>query len=187
MEAKNHIFLRIRFLVIFSLILFVFLSCNESKERPETKQTIGMMNDSLIQYNQRIVQEESREIEDFIDRYQWKMSTTTTGLRYMIYTTGKGASAKKGELARINYSVRLLNGDLVYKSDSLAPFEFEIGKRRVPNGLEEGVILMKPGERAKLVVPSYLAFGLAGDQDRVPPRAILVYDIELLGVKRANK
>ena len=187
MEAKNHIFLRIRFLVIFPLILFLFLSCSESKERSETKQTIGMMDDSLIDYNQQIVQNESQEIEDFIGRYQWKMNTTTTGLRYMIYKSGKGPYAKKGELSRISYSVRLLNGDLVYKSDSLAPFEFEIGKRRVPSGLEEGVILMKPGERAKLVVPSYLAFGLAGDQDRVPPRAILVYDVELLGIKRANK
>lgn len=145
-----------------------------------------MMDDTLLNYNKQVVREESLEIEDFINRYHWKMNTTQTGLRYMIYKNGKGPYARKGDLVSIKYNVRLLNGDLVYKSDSLAPFKFEIGKRKVANGLEEGVMLMKPGDIAKLVVPSHLAFGLIGDMDKIPNRAILVYDVEICYINKPN-
>jgi len=101
----------------------------------------------------------------------------------MIYKNGKGASPRKGDIACIKYSVSRINGDLVYRSDSITPFEFETGKAKVPNGLEEAVLLMKTGDHAKLIVPSHLAFGLLGDMDKIISRQILVYDLELCAFK----
>lgn len=149
-------------------------------------ESIGMMDDSLLNFNRQVVQDESQEIADFILRYHWKMTTTQTGLRYMIYKSGTGHTAKKGDVVSILYNVHLLNGDLVFSTDPLNPFKFEIGKRRVPIGLEEGVMMMKTGEKAKLIVPSHLAFGLIGDLDKVPNRAILVYDVEICQIKQLN-
>jgi FKBP-type peptidyl-prolyl cis-trans isomerase FkpA len=152
--------------------------CHHEPKPVQSTNHIGMMDDTVVNYNRQLVTKEMQEIEDFIRRYRWQMNTTPTGLRFMIYKQGSGALAKTGEMVSINYSVRLISGDLVYQSDPLNPFSFETGRARVPNGLEEGVMLLKPGSRAKLIVPAHLAFGLLGDLDRIPQRATLVYDVE---------
>jgi FKBP-type peptidyl-prolyl cis-trans isomerase FkpA len=139
-----------------------------------------MMNDSLLNYNKSLVRTEDQEIEDLIQRYGWKMLKSPTGLRYMIYQHGSGEIPVKGKKAMIRYEVRLINGNLCYSSTKMGPKEFEIGQRSVEVGIEEGILLMRVGDRAKFIVPSHLAFGLLGDQDKIPPRSTLIYDIELI-------
>jgi FKBP-type peptidyl-prolyl cis-trans isomerase len=48
-------------------------------------------------------------------------------------------------------------------------------------------MLMRTGSRAKLIVPSHLAFGLLGDLKKIPEQAVLVYDIELVEVKESPR
>ena len=138
------------------------------------------MNDTLINYNKAVVKTEDQEIGDLAGRYGWKMKTTPTGLRYMIYKNGTGERARKGKKATILYEIRLINGNLCYSSAQSGPKEFTIGQGGIESGAEEGILLMKVGDRAKLIVPSHLAFGLLGDQDKIPPQSALIYDIELL-------
>ena len=53
----------------------------------------------------------------------------------------------------------------------------------VESGLEEGILLMKTGGKAKFILPPHLAYGLPGDGKKIPARAILVYDVELLSIQ----
>jgi FKBP-type peptidyl-prolyl cis-trans isomerase FkpA len=171
----------------FLSLLLLLVSCNNEPKPAHTTGNIRMMDDSLLNYNRQIVTAEIRQIEDFMDRYHWRMNTSPTGLRYMILDGGRGPAVRKGDIVSIRYSVKLINGDPVFSSDSLRPYDFETGKARVPNGLEEGVMLLRPGGHAKLIVPSHLAFGLLGDMDKIPSRAILVYDVELCGIRSTKK
>ena len=110
------------------------------------------------------------------------MTKTPTGLRYLIYKHGSGEKAMNGKKVTILYEIRLLNGNLCYSSAQLGPKEFTTGQGKFESGAEEGILLMKVGDRAKFIVPSHLAFGLLGDQDKIPPRSTLIYDIELLKI-----
>ena len=141
-----------------------------------------MMDDSLLNYNKAVVKTEDQEIEDLIQRYGWKMVKSPTGLRSMIYRHGSGERAIKGKMAAIKYEVRLINGNLCYSSAEKGPKEFKIGQGGVEIGTEEGILLMHVGDRAKFIVPSHLAFGLLGDQDKIPPKSTLIYDIELINL-----
>jgi FKBP-type peptidyl-prolyl cis-trans isomerase len=142
-----------------------------------------MMSDSLVNYNRGVVLTEDQQISDFVARHTWKMNNTGTGLRYMIFIKGKGVKAEKGKVAVIRYTLRLLNGNLCYSSDKDGLKEFKIGYGGVESGVEEGILLMHVGDRAKFIVPSHLAFGLLGDQNKIPQHATLVYDIELVKLK----
>ncbi len=110
------------------------------------------------------------------------MTTSGTGLWYQIYQKGNGAPAKTGKMASINYKVWLLDGTLCYSSDSLGMKKFRIGKGGVEKGLEEGILLMRVGDKARFIMPPHLADGLIGDQDKIPPRSIILYEVELVQI-----
>jgi FKBP-type peptidyl-prolyl cis-trans isomerase FkpA len=160
-----------------SILLF---SCGNDPQQAQSTRNISMMDDSLLNYNKVVVKTEDQEIEDLIQRYGWKVVKSSTGLRYMIYKHGSGEKAVKGKKATMKYEVRLINGDLCYSSSDRGPREFIVGHGGIETGIEEGILLMRVGDRAKFIVPSHLAFGLLGDQDKIPPKSTLIYDIELI-------
>lgn len=138
----------------------------------------------LVKANKHITRTENELINDFISRYNWKMIETGSGLRYMIYKKTEEIKAQTNMIAQICFEVRLLDGTLIYSSKTLGNKEFVIGRGGIESGLEEGILYMKKGEKAKFILPSHLAFGLVGDGKKIPSRATLVYDIELLNLTK---
>ena len=128
----------------------------------------------------KMTKEESRMIDRYIERHKWDMKKTGTGLRYMIYEEGTGMKAKTGMEATVNYEIKLMDGTLCYSSDEQGPRKFLIGRDHVESGIHEGITLMKVGDKAKFVLPSYLAHGLSGDNNKIPPRSSLIVDMHLL-------
>jgi FKBP-type peptidyl-prolyl cis-trans isomerase len=141
------------------------------------------MKESLLYANKQAVKEENEQIERFIRRYKWQMKETGSGLRYDIYFKGSGMKAEAGKVAVLKYNVRLIDGTEIYSSDQSGLKQFVIGRGGVEGGLEEGILLLSVGDRAKFILPSHLGFGLLGDQDKVPPKSTLIYDLELIELK----
>lgn len=63
------------------------------------------------------------------------------------------------------------------------PFEFLLGAGRVIKGWDQGMDDMKVGGRRTLIIPARLGYGASGKGESVPPNAMLVFDIELMGVR----
>ena len=166
--------------------MVVLTACREHRAPVSPSRSFSMMDDSLIHYNQQIVATETREIEDFIQRYRWEMRTTPTGLRYQIYSKSEGPAPTKGSTVTIKYKLKKLDGTLLTMTKEGETMAFETGRHAVVNGLEEGILLMHSGDRARLIVPSHLAFGLLGDFEKVPMRTVLLYDVELVSVKKSR-
>ena len=174
----------------YSLIIILgfslaFSSCdaNQKNERVKKNHDKQEIKETLIKTNKHLLKSEKQNIKDFVDRYNYKMNETGSGLFYEIYKKGKGSKAQKGKIVELNFSIRLLNGQLVYKSEAEGIKEFEIGKGNVESGLEEGILLLHVGDRARFIIPSHLAFGLLGDLEKIPEKAAIVYDIELTNLK----
>jgi FKBP-type peptidyl-prolyl cis-trans isomerase FkpA len=166
--------------VILMLMVFVAFGCSQRGRNAQQSGNTADLKETLIEANKKVVLSEDQQIEGLINRYGWNMEKTGTGLRYLIYKKGNGPEAKKGLKATLNFSLRLISGDEIYSSEHQGPKQFTIGSGGVESGLEEAILLLHEGDKAKLVIPSHLAFGLLGDQDRIPPKATLIYDIELL-------
>jgi FKBP-type peptidyl-prolyl cis-trans isomerase len=97
---------------------------------------------------------------------------------------GEGRKAKEGFWATINYKVYLLEGTECYSSDNDGPKTFQIGRGGVEAGLEEGILLLNEGARAKFIMPPHLAHGLPGDGHKIPARAIIIYEVELVRLSK---
>lgn len=171
--------INIQNIVSISLVMSIVIACDSKQERPSesVKQDPGK---SLEKVNRYLVKTEKENIANYIRRHGWEMKETGSGLSYMIYENGSGPLAEKENVAVLKYKLYLITGDLVYSSDEQGMKTFLVGKGGVESGLEEGILLMKKGDKARLVLPSHLAYGLLGDEDKIPPRTAIIYDIELV-------
>lgn len=163
------------------IIPFAFMSCGNDQHSNNNQTTD--YKESLENANKKLVRSEDQEIEAYIQRYGWNMTKTGTGLRYMIYSKGKGAEVRKDDIVKLKFNVSLINGSECYNSDKDGIKQLEIGKSDVESGLEEGLLLLHNGDKAKFIIPSHLAYGLLGDENKIPKRATLIYDVELIEVK----
>ena len=121
---------------------------------------------------------------DALDQVSAGFSETASGLRYQIIQKGTGAKAEKGKQVSVHYQGALIDGtvfDSSYKRKE--PIEFQLGIGQVISGWDEGLQLLHVGDKARFVIPSDLAYGSAGAGGVIPPDAILVFDVELVGAK----
>lgn len=105
-----------------------------------------------------------------------------SGLRYVVRNPGAGeATPQIGEEIICNYDGRLLDGtsfDSSYRRGF--PFTFRLGTGAVIAGWDEGFKSMHKGEKRTLIVPYWLAYGEKGRPPSIPPKATLVFEVELL-------
>lgn len=170
------------------LIVFLFmLACRSNNPVPdnsdEKEKEKTIFNEKLIKINRYLVKEDKERIESYIERHQWNMTMSSTGLFYEITQKGTGDSIKTNDIITLNYEIELLDGTKCYSSDSLGAKEFKVGQGGVEAGLEEGVLLLKVGSKARFIMPPYMAHNLLGDMNKIPPRSIIVYKIEIIAKK----
>ena len=110
---------------------------------------------------------------------------TSSGLTITDLTLGEGAEAAAGQTVVVHYRGTLENGKQFDASyDRVTPFSFPLGAGRVIKGWDEGVQGMKVGGKRKLVIPPDLAYGSRGAGGVIPPDATLIFEVELLDVKK---
>ena len=111
-------------------------------------------------------------------------SKTDSGLEYHDLTVGDGPSPSKGNQVTVHYTGWLTNGKRFDSSVvKKKPFTFEIGRRKVIKGWDEGVMTMKTGGIRQLKVPPALGYGPSGHPPRIQKNATLIFEVELIEVK----
>jgi len=135
--------------------------------------------------NSRVAREEEAKkkaetaMKDLTDGFE----KTASGLYYKILKQGDGKTPNKGDQVSVHYEGSLVNGQVFDSSyQRKQPIDFQIGVGQVIPGWDEGIGLLKVGEKAKLVIPSELGYGSRGAGGVIPPDAILIFDVELLAV-----
>ncbi|MDZ4668134.1 MAG: FKBP-type peptidyl-prolyl cis-trans isomerase [bacterium] len=110
--------------------------------------------------------------------------TTASGLRYILVQKGSGEQAAVGKTVDVHYTGYLMDGRTFDSSiERGEPISFPLGQNMVIKGWEEGIALMKVGDKMRLIIPSELGYGANGAGGVIPPNASLIFDVELVNVK----
>lgn len=110
--------------------------------------------------------------------------TTKIGLQYYVRQAGTGDVAKKGQTVVVHYTGYFEDGRIFDSSvERKQPFSFPVGTGKVIPGWDEAFLTMKKGEKRVLIIPYQLAYGERGYPGAIPPRATLIFDVELLSIE----
>jgi FKBP-type peptidyl-prolyl cis-trans isomerase FklB len=113
------------------------------------------------------------------------VKTLPSGLQYKVIKSGNGATPGPTDTVKAHYKGTLLDGTVFDSSyDRGEPVDFPVN--HVIKGWTEALQLMKVGDKWQLFVPSELAYGEHGVGGDIGPNAVLVFDVELLDVKKGD-
>ncbi len=163
--------------------LLAFWSCNQdTKEKVMRVENRKEQRESAIKINRQVLEIEDQQINQYVARYNWPVVRTGSGLRIYIYKKGSGKPISNKVEVEAAYDLKLLDGTKIENSNSEGNMQITMDKTTIETGLHEAFLMLRVGDKAKIILPSHLAFGVTGNGRRIPPRAVLVYDIEILKV-----
>jgi len=164
----------------------------------ETEQ-IAMLQKKSQEQAELQRQEDAKTLANYLKENKIAAQVTSSGLYYVIDTPGQGTQPKQGDQVKINYTGRLLDGKVF--DTSLAEvaeqhgihntarvyeaIDFKLGVGQVIQGWDEGIMYLRKGAKARLFIPSTLAYGSQSvGNGLIPANAILIFDVELVDVRR---
>jgi FKBP-type peptidyl-prolyl cis-trans isomerase len=134
----------------------------------------------LVNINKYLVNKDLDIMRHFVKRKSWKMSFSDDGYFYEIFDEGEQPKITDNRHVTCNYNITLLDGTHCYEVKNKV---FIVGGSDEISGLHHAVKLLGKGGKARFIFPSHLAYGIQGDFNKIPSRAILVYNVHITEVK----
>jgi peptidylprolyl isomerase len=128
------------------------------------------------------------EVKDRVVAEMWKVDstlfkTTASGLKYAIISQGEGPVVEAGKVVTVHYSGYLQNGTMFDSSvERDEPIMFVVGQGQVIPGWDEGMQLLKKGDKARFIIPPQLGYGEMV-LEKIPINSTLIFDTEVIDIK----
>jgi FKBP-type peptidyl-prolyl cis-trans isomerase FkpA len=131
---------------------------------------------------------DAKTIEAFLAKNNLKAKArkTASGLYYVPQVEGAGASPAAGDNVKVHYTGKFLDGKEFDSSKNQGkPLDLQVGAGMVIPGWEEGIMLMKKGEKGLLLIPSGLAYGPEA-YGPIPGNSVLQFEMELIDFSKGQ-
>lgn len=171
-----------KLLFVFGLSLLV-AGCSDPAPKRTRPFDEARAKEPLLEANQHSVRSEDEDINLYVKRQQLDIVRSESGLRYEISKTGHGKLIKAKDEVTYSYQTFSIDGTLLYSSDEEGNKVVEVDKNNEIHAIDEILKLMRNGDSAHLVIPSHLAYGVAGDGDKIRQRIPIVMKIKIINVK----
>jgi FKBP-type peptidyl-prolyl cis-trans isomerase len=154
-----------RFLSFFMVLsFFMLVSCEQTDE-------------------QALKDAEKASLNTYISTKKISVAPTASGLYYIQGKTGIGTQVVSGATVQFHYKAYLIDGTVFDTTEGKAPFSIKIGESSLVKGLEEGLLLMREGDTATLIMPSSLAYGSVRNGP-IPAYSTLIFEVEIVKVTK---
>ncbi|MGV3557357.1 FKBP-type peptidyl-prolyl cis-trans isomerase [Larkinella arboricola] len=131
---------------------------------------------------------DAKTIADYVAKNKLAAQKTASGLYYVITQPGAGAQPANGDVVKVKYTGKLMDGKVFDSSDkqpqTQAGIDFPLGQGAVIPGWEEGIRQLRKGAKGTLIIPSGLAYGTEGAPGAIPPNSVIMFDVELVDIKK---
>jgi FKBP-type peptidyl-prolyl cis-trans isomerase len=164
--------------ICYIILLLSLFSCdNQQPQIPYNKLPKSKLKDNLVEMNKLLAEKEDKDILLYIKKNNLDVKKSPLYFWYQIEEKGDGAPIKTGNKVHIMFNLSLLDGTVCYTPKYKGSQDLTIGHVDIIKGLDEALLLLHDGGKAKFIIPSTMAFGIVGDEDRVGSKKTVVYDI----------
>ena len=159
------------------------------EETEEIRKKISKQMQTYRQKEKNMLAEKNlKEGEEFLaeNKKKKEVVTTESGLQYIVLHEGSGPKPKKTDRVKVHYRGMLIDGaefDSSYKRGKSVVFSLQ----GIIPGWIEALQLMTVGSKYTLFIPSNLGYGDNGAGGLIGPNAVLIFEVELLGIEKAEK
>lgn len=133
-------------------------------------------------------QDEKIQLAEYLEQNNIDIEPRPSGLYVDILEKGSGRLPQTGDILRLHFSIELLDGMKLYSTyDRNEPMDVEYGTQFDTEGFSEGIGYLREGGKARLILPSHLAFDSVGIDQVLPPFTPLIYEVELTAIMSAEQ
>jgi len=152
--------------LIVSLVVVLF-SCKEPEARRPKKHSVTNFYKEIIAQNKKLNALESKKIQEIIARdtvVNYKSSNNGFWYAYIQKDSIQTKVPKQNDLVTLTYNITTIFDQPIYNKTEVT---YKVDKQDFIPGLQEGIKLMKEGEEIVFIIPSYLAYGVSGDENKI--------------------
>jgi FKBP-type peptidyl-prolyl cis-trans isomerase FkpA len=164
--------------------IFVDIFLHDFFDEPGYEAYLQQQREEMMKEHEVKAMNERNELEKYLQDNNIAANPEESGMVIIVLEEGKGPKPSAGQKVTAHYTGTLLDGTKFDSSvDRQEPFQFTIGMGQVIRGWDEGFSKLNVGSKARLIIPSHLAYG---DQDRGPvikAYSTLIFDVELINVE----
>ena len=125
-----------------------------------------------------------QQLAEYLAKNKITVEPTESGLYYVMTTEGNGEKPQPGQMVKVHYTGKLLDGTVFDSSvERGEPISIPIGVGQVIPGWDEGIQMMSIGEKGVLYIPCYLGYGERAAGDKIVPFSNLIFDVELIDIQ----
>ncbi len=172
--------------LLFIFLMSIVVSCKQPEARRPKKDGVTNFYKEVIEKNKKLNALEKKRLEKLIslDTIQ-KYHSSANGFwyTYVKKDTINTNFPKFEDLVQIKYNISDINGNIIY--DNLERV-YKVDKEDFIPALQDGIKLMKKGETITFVIPSYRAFGVVGDGNRITVNQPIKSTVTLIDIKSNN-
>ena len=155
-----------------------------NKEQIETASYMPKVREFVKSKGESAIAETKKQGSDFMKKFMTdekeKAKTTQSGLIYVVLQEGAGAKPKPTDTVKVKYKGQLVDGTVFDENTE----GVDLPLNGVIKGWAEGLQMMSPGGKMKMVIPPEIGYGTRGAGQRVPGGATLVFEVELMEIKK---
>jgi len=167
------------------IIFLLFFSCKKYQAPIQNIQD-NTSDSFFVDLNKTIIQKEEQLIDSIINASNVSFFRDTTGIRLFMTDPICALNCPvDGDYVLLGYNCVILNEiDNILDDSLLDTLSFKIGYSKQMKGLNYAIKLLNIGDKAKIIIPSYLGFGMSGYGKTVPPYSTLLLNVKLLNIKK---
>ncbi len=155
--------------------MFLIFSCTKpAPQLPSNKGNKGdTVSGSLLKINEKLTVYEDSVITELVKIRYSNFIKSNLGFWYKTEKSSTKSLLQDNDKCTVNYRLSTLNGKkLVQKKTTIT-----IGKKEIITGIEECLKLMSKGDKATVIIPWYLAYGLKGNNSEIEPYTSLIAEL----------
>lgn len=152
------------------LVFMVFSACKTPEARRPISATSGSFIDQSVERNKKLNAKEHALIKTLMEADSSSEYIASPNGFWYTYNTqieAESMTPKFGDIVNFDYSVKDLNGAIIYSQEQLKTQNYAMDQQELFSGLREGLKMMKAGETVTFLFPSQKAYGYYGDTKNI--------------------